>query len=434
MNAALLFHLDEKWERCENGALRPLPKYPALEEPALVLTDFGKSVSGVFTASDNAHYLEAVIARRLRDDGLIDGEVRVLIHAVARGAGSHQVFYTAVPVENWQRLQSWAQSRREHCLLIAYAGLMPCLLSGDNTAVVFHCNREISLLARQQRILGYCSVMAMSTREADFLEAVSALLRRLPAGADGADGAKLKLQWHTFGDPLSPELKTALQARLSQSGLVNARYASLPQTPGSASSQAADALTILSRPLQAARLAANPWSAKFAWFAESQLPRLGACMALCTVLLFAWACVALYQAHSFGQEVERSRAVMRQTAEQTAPPEAHGQDFAITRDLIDAIAQAQAAIDPYAFLVNLRAAATAYGVHILRVSMKGEAITLEGWIEQKGGRDDALAAFLIALRRQDFMLEAVPSSAPTAVSGFFAYRLTPGASHKGGSR
>jgi hypothetical protein len=427
MNAALLFHLDEKWERCENGVLRPLPEYPALEEPALVLTDFGKSVSGVFVASDNARYLDTVIARRLRDDGLIDGEARVLIHAVTRGAGSHQIFYTAVPVENWQRLQSWAQSRREHCLLIAYAGLMPRLLSGDNTAVVFHCNREISLLARRQGVLSYCSVMALSTREADFLEAVGALLRRIPASVAGAGGAKLKLQWHTFGEALSPELKTALKAQLAASGLADARYATLPQTPGNA----ADALTILSRPLQATRLAANPWPAKFTWFAESQLPRLGACMALCAALLFALGGVALYQARSFGQEAERSRAVMRQTAEQTAPPEARGQDFAITRNLIDAIAQAQAAIDPHAFLVNLRAAATANEVHILRVSMEGEAITVEGWIEQKGGRDDALAAFLIALRRQGFMLEAVPSSTPTAVSGFFAYRLTQGAPQKG---
>jgi hypothetical protein len=430
MNAALLFHLDEKWERCENGVLRPLPEYPALEEPALVLTDFGKSVSGVFVASDNARYLDTVIARRLRDDGLIDGEARVLIHAVTRGAGSHQIFYTAVPVENWQRLQSWAQSRREHCLLIAYAGLMPRLLSGDNTAVVFHCDREISLLARRQGILSYCSVMALSTREADFLEAVGTLLRRIPVGAGGA---KLKLQWHTFGGALSPELKTALAVQLAESGLADARYATLPQTPGRhASSKAGDALTILSRPLQVARLAANSWPEKFAWFAESQLPRLGACMALCAVLLLVPGGVAFYQARSFEREAEHSRAVMRQTAEQAAPLEARGQDFVLTRDLIDAIAQAQGAIDPYTFLVNLRAVATANDVHILRVSMKGEAITLEGRIEPRGGRDDALAAFLVALRRQGFALEAVAPSVPTPASGFFAYRLIRNVARKGG--
>jgi hypothetical protein len=429
MNAALIFHFDEQWERCENGVLYPLPEYPALEEPALVLTDFGKSVSGVFAASDNARYLEAVIARRLRDDGLIDGEVRVLIHAAARGAGSRQVFYTAVPAENWQRLQSWAESRREHCLLIACAGLMPRLLSGDNAAVIFHCHREISLLARRQGILSYSSMMALSAREEDFLETVGALTRRVPAGAAG--GAKPKLLWHTFGEPLAPELKRSLQAQLAESGLADTRYAALPQTPGNVPAHA-DALTVLSRPWRAARLAANPWPAKLAWLGESQLPRLGGVAALCAALLFAWGYVTLDRARTLDHEAERLRAALRPAAGQAAPAEARGPDFAVTRELIDAIAQAQAAIDPHAFLVNLRAAATANEVHILRVAMNGEAITVEGRIEPRGGRDDALAAFLVALRRLGFTPEAVAPSAPTPAGGFFAYRLVRSAARKGG--
>ncbi|GHU31416.1 hypothetical protein AGMMS50256_19860 [Betaproteobacteria bacterium] len=246
MNSAVIFNLDEKWERYEDGVPQALPDYPELEEPALALTDFGKSVSGVF-ASDNPRYLDAIIARRLRDDGLIDGEAKVLIHPVK---GSRQVFYTAVPMENWQRLQSWAETRREHCLLIAHAGLMPRLLTGDNEAVIFHCNREISLLARQQGILSYYSIMTLSAREEDFLETVGILMRRVPALSD----TKLKLRWHTFGEPLSPELTQALQAQLSSSGLTDVSYESLKQKR----SAVAEVLRPLSRPWQAVKLAANP--------------------------------------------------------------------------------------------------------------------------------------------------------------------------------
>ncbi|MDR1933985.1 MAG: hypothetical protein LBS49_00055 [Candidatus Accumulibacter sp.] len=425
MTAAVIFNLDEKWERYENGVPQALPDYPALEEPALVLTDFGKSVSGVFVAGDNSRYLDAVITRRLRDDGLIDGEARVLIHAVERGGSSHQVFYTAVPMENWQRLQSWAESRREHCLLIAHAGLMPRLMGRGDQAVVFHCNREISLLARQQGLLGYYSIMTLSAREDDFLETAASLTRRVPANAGGA---KLKLQWHTFGEPLSPGLEQALHAQLSAGNAMDMRYESVQKTNGGVAS----ALRPLSRPFQVAKLAAGPAPAKIAWLAESLLPRLGQCLAVCTVLLSAWAGVLFYQAYSLDQEVERSRAAMRPPAEQAPPAEARGQDFAITRELIDAMANAQARIDPYAFLVDLRGVATANGVHILRVSMNGEAITVEGRIEQRGGRDDALAAFLVALRRLGFTPEAVAPSRPAQAGGFFAYRLTPGATRKGG--
>lgn len=428
MNEALILHLDEKWERRAEGAWQVLPDCPALEEPALVLTDFGKSVSGVFTASGNSRYLDAIITRRLRDDGLIDGEARVLIHAVERGGSSHQIFYTAVPMENWQRLQSWAESQREHCLLIAHAGLMPRLLAGDNTAVVFHCNREISLLTRQRGVLSHYSIMTLSAREDDFLETAAALMRRVPAGAGGA---KLKLQWHTFGEPLPPGLEQALRAQLSASGAVDVRYEALRHMLENAPGDASGALRSLARPFQVVKLAASPAPAKIAWLAENQLPRLGGCLALCAALLSVWACLALYQARSLDQEMEVSRAAIRQATGEAPPPEARGPDFTVTRELIDAMAKAQSAIDPHAFLLDLRAVATANEVHILRIKMDGQAVTIEGWTEPKGGRDDALAAFLVALRRLGFTAQAVAPAAPPPGSGFFAYRLSPSAARKG---
>jgi hypothetical protein len=425
MNPAVILNLDGKWEeRHENGVLQTLPDNPALDEPALVLTDFGKSISGVFVSSDNSRYLDAIITRRLRDDGLIDGEAKVLIHAVERGGGSHQIFYTAVPMQNWQRLQFWSENQSEHCLLIAHAGLMWSLLSGDNEAVVFHCNREISLLARQQGILSYYSIMTLSASEEDFLKTVGALMRRVPASSGGK---KLKLQWHTLGEPLSPELIETLQAQLSANGLVDASYESLKSKKGGV----AEALKPLSRPLQVVKLAANPEPVKIAWLAENRLPGFSGWMALCAVVLTAWSCYLLYQADSLDQEAARARAALQQSAQQAPLEAVRGQDFAATRDLIDAIGNAQAEIDPYAFLTHLRAVATANDVHILRVRMEAQAVTVEGRVDQQGGRDDALSGFLVALRRLGFTLEAVAPSAPTAGNGFFAYRFTLGAARKG---
>ncbi|GHU31412.1 hypothetical protein AGMMS50256_19850 [Betaproteobacteria bacterium] len=163
------------------------------------------------------------------------------------------------------------------------------------------------------------------------------------------------------------------------------------------------------------------------------MPRFSGWLALCTVALTAWASFLLYQAQSLDSEVENARAAMRQNAEQAPLPGARGQNFAATRDLIDAIGNAQAAIDPYAFLLDLRAVATANEVHILRVRMESRSITVEGRVDQRGGRDDALSAFLVGLRRLGFTPEAVASSAPTPGNGFFAYRFTPGAAQKGAS-
>ena len=189
----------------------------------------------------------------------------------------------------------------------------------------------------------------------------------------------------------------------------------------------------LARPWQAVRLAANPGPAKFAWLSENLLPRFCGWMALCAVALFVWTGVLFYQAQSLDTEVENARAVMLKNAEQAPPPSTRGQNFAATRDLIDAIGNAQAAIDPYAFLINLRAVSTANEVHILRVKMEGRTVTVEGRVDQKGGRDDALSAFIVGMRRLGFTPEAIAPSAPTPCNGFFAYRFTPGAARKGAS-
>jgi hypothetical protein len=421
MNEALILNLDEQWERRADSVWQTLPDYPALEEPAQVLTDFGKSVSGVFVASGPSRYLDAIIARRLRDDGLIDSEARILIHAIERGGSSHQVFYTAVPAENWQRLQTWAQSQPEHCLLIAHAGLMARLLTGDNAAVVFHCNREISLLSRQRGVLSYYSIMTLNTRDDGLLETVGMLMRRVPVAA----GVRLRLRWYSFGEALSPELEHALRAQLAASGVTEPDYEAPRQAPEKSS-----LLRLLERPFQVVKLAANPAPAKIAWLAESQLPRLGLCLALCAALLGGWGYLTQDEARSLDEEVARSRAAMRQTAD-AAVAEALAPDLAATRELIEAMANAQSAIDPHAFLLDLRAVATANAVHILRVRMEARSVTIEGRIEALGGRDDSLAAFLVALRRLGFTAEAVAPAAPSTGGGFFAYRLVPGAARKG---
>ena len=107
MNAAILLHLDGNWALIEGDHIRSVPEYPRLTAPTRVLTDFGGAVSGVSTIHENRRYAEALIGRRLRDDGAIENEeARVLIHHGVSVPGGWQALYTAMPMTLWRRTQS----------------------------------------------------------------------------------------------------------------------------------------------------------------------------------------------------------------------------------------------------------------------------------------------------------------------------------------
>ncbi|GHT90134.1 hypothetical protein FACS1894101_2200 [Betaproteobacteria bacterium] len=430
MSAVTIFNLDEKWALCAGGQLRELPDYPALDSPALVLTDFGKSASDVFVASKNSPYLDAIIARRVRDEGQIDGETKVLIHTVERVGGSYQVLYTAVPMETWQGLEAWSESQPEHCLLISHVALMSHLLSAqhkgkEDTAVVFHCNREIALLVRRRGVLSYYAILALSVREEDFLETARTLIARIPA-AGGIGNAKLKLNWYTLGAAVSDELEDALVTRLPELCPVQVRYFALPATTQDAQgSRFNEALQVFSQPLRAAKLAANSSIAKINYVAESLLPTLCKVMLVLALALFIRGSFLFFQAYRINSEVELLQQETQRLLADGAPASADSHEFHLTRDLVERMSKAQAGIDPYVLLRDLQRAAGS-NVHLLAVRLEPGVTTIEGWIEQKGGRDDALAAFLVELRKLGFTPEAVAlTGRDLQHNGAFAYRLNP---------
>jgi hypothetical protein len=426
MNAATLLYLDNQWRFCEDGNFRDSVEYPNLDYPALVLSDFGSSISGVSVLSAHNRYLDALIARRLRDDGLVDGETKVLIHAKEQSGGDCQVLYTAVPMETWRRLQAWALAQREHCLLIPHLALMFRLLRGNDSAVVFHGGREFSLLIRQQGVLSYYTVFALSARDEDLREAVKALASRVPRSRGEAPEA-LKLNWYALG-AASPEQTKDLAERFSESC---GAHAQVSQPGRKEPGYAAHPLFMGARsPYFWARLAVNPGGPRIDYVAENALPLLGRWAALAALAFFVWGGVLLLQAFTTDAGAAQDREQARQILQNTPPPAPFSQEFLVTRAFVEGIGKAQAGVDPYALLAHLRAAA-GNGVHLLRVRVN-DGITIEGWTESRGS-DTALSGFVTQLRGLGFSPEAIdaPQGADIRRNGFFAYRLQTAAAQPG---
>ncbi|MDR1163717.1 MAG: hypothetical protein LBM17_07805 [Candidatus Accumulibacter sp.] len=427
MNEAILFHLDNRWILFADGAARVVEEYPRLDAPTIVVTDFGGALCGVAPVGAQSGYAEALISRRLRDEGMIDGEAKVVIHHSVKSSGDFQAFYTAVPVDAWQRMQAWARIQEEACLLVPLAAVMYRLLPRGEAGVFFRHGRNIALLFSRKSGLIYSFVLSLGDDAEDLLSAVRTLAGRIPDHSFDPARLTMSLTWYSLlesgasNESNDPDEDEKLCAAFSEaSGLRVVR------APVEACGGIRVAMSAI-RSVLSERIAVNPAAARFDYFAEKHLRHAALCAGLAALAFLIGGGVSLWQAGSIGARSEQNRNEARaieqrlQGGRKLASP---GRAFYATRDLVDLVANAQAGIDPYVFLRNLRAA-SGDKVKLLRVSM-GKEIVVEGWVDQTGGDDTPLAGFVTQLRQMGFSLEAidVPSAENTHRSGFFAYRLT----------
>jgi hypothetical protein len=429
MNEAIIFHMDGKWLLFEGESVRAVQEYPRLEAPAMVLTDFGGALSGVSSVSGRSAYAGALIGRRLRDEGLVDGETRVLIHRRVKDSGGFLCLYTAVPMDAWRRMQSWAQNQKEHCLLIPQTAAMLRLLPREGNGLVFRCGRRISLLFQRRDGLDYFSALSLSDDRSDLLTCVGTLAARLPGQAFDPARNAANLSWFSLSGPGGADGEDdVLCAAFSEISGIETTCAPTESYRG-ASGECRVALSAL-RPIFSERLAINPMRARFDYFAEKRLAQAGWCAGIAALLFTIGGVALLWQASEINaravqdkERAERAQAIA-QSVQGEAPPAFPASRFHATRDLVDLIAGAQTGIDPSAFLRKLRLA-SGDKVKLLRVSV-GKEIIVEGWVDQTGGNDGPLAGFVTQLRRQGFSPEAVDTSSTvnTRRTGFFAYRLS----------
>ena len=436
MDNGTLLHTDGKWSLLENNRILPLLDYPKVESPVYVLSDFDGAISGVSTVNNKSSYAESLISRRLRDDGLIDGDVKILVHHGAQTDGGYQVLYTAVPMELWQNMQSWAGGQKEHCLLIPKTALMYDLLSQDNEGVVFHSGRRLSLLVRQQKAMDYFSVLALSDSEEDLHIAARTLAERVKKSQQEGTGRLLKWSWYSLDAASAGEDET-LARIFKDTAEVNMSVAvTEPYIKKNGGQSYASLKTLRSHFSE--KLAVNPLADRINYFAEKNLMKVACCVGVVAVGLIVWGMVSLVQARIITGKAEQNAMETQKITQglQGKTVVAHqDKQFLATRDFVGLVAKAQNSIDPYSFLRHLRLAA-GDTVKIVRVQMQPESssIVIEGWIEQADGSDKPLADFVEQLRKLGFAPKAIDpiSSANIRHNGSFAYRLQPVSEERAG--
>lgn len=197
MSSLFLLHLDGRWLAFDGDRARHLDARPRLDRAAVAVTDFDGAASQVIALEGSPAHAAALIEKRLRADGLIDHESKILIHQSKTVGNGYQALFTAVPLDRWQQMFAWAEGHDDHCLLLPSVALLWRMLR-PGRGVVLHSGRQFTFLASLRNRIVHASALAFSDDESDLAMTVAALAERAGRELAGDDGAldALEVEWY----------------------------------------------------------------------------------------------------------------------------------------------------------------------------------------------------------------------------------------------
>lgn len=195
MKPQYLLHQDGRWLSFDGRHVRPLDARPRLNRATVVVTDFDGAVSQVTALEGSPAHAVALIEKRLRADGLIDNESKILIHRTRTVGNGYQALFTAVPLDRWQQMFAWAENQPDHCLLVPTVALLWRTLK-PGRGVVLHSGRQFVFLAAVGERIVHASALAFSDSHDDLAMTAASLAERV--GRELAEGDALQaldVQW-----------------------------------------------------------------------------------------------------------------------------------------------------------------------------------------------------------------------------------------------
>ena len=418
MKQDLILSLDGRWISRLGGNWQAEAAAPSLSAPGRILGDFGGVIAGVAAVDVKAEFAGPVIEKRLRSEGMLDTEARILLHRVVAAGGGSRVFYSAIPLPAWQSAFTWLKGEAALALMYTPETAMLHTARGHDI-VVFAAGRQLRLLVSNADALIYLAVTAYSEDEDDMQTALGNLAAQLAKQWPDRP-LQPTLLWcdvmaSSASDASARELAAALNAQLSRMPVEHIHAG------GDDIYTAAPAL-LASLPVTAAL---NPPVERAAFFAEQAKKPLAAVIGVAGIALLA-------AAGYLGTETARLNTRAFETAARatTLEQDAAGLDVPVgqllvkynpTLTLLDGMAAALRSPDALGLLDTLRGAADGR-VRIMRVRMVAtDGVYRIDGVPVSGASGQALAGFVAAMRTAGYRVDAEDTGGQGQQPGFFSY-------------
>jgi hypothetical protein len=376
MSRQILIQQQDNWLVFDNGKVSRSDTRPRPERAALAVADFEGGVSSVVSLEGSPAHAVALIEKRLRADGLIDSEAKILIHKTRTVGAGYQALFTAAPLENWQQTFAWAEAQPDHCLLTPSTSILWSKLK-TNQVIVYQSGRQISALGLLKHNMVYRTSLAYSDDASDLAMTAGVVAEQL--ANDLADGEQaldpMEVLWcpvlvpqpEDGGSWLDDSLREIFSAR-SGMAIRSVPVETVIDDQGRSYRTGARWLSNGASPF----IAVNPPISRWAYVAEWALPIASAASVVFAIALASlgthWtlnASEAEQQASVIGQQIDGIDSKIFALEKDQAIP----QDFPAAMVFIEKINQLRQNLDPLAGMADIRDASFGQ-VRIMRVRVE----------------------------------------------------------------
>ena len=289
------------WVHCHGQEAQELPAWPRLTDTALVVLDLDDIFTDVWRFEGKSEYAAALIEKRVRTQGLVEGAAHIVMHRLLKVPGGFQAYFSAVSLDLWQQCAQWAKDQSDHCLVMTSGGLM-CHGVGLGQGRVLLSQRRLMCFVHTEEGMVFSSTQALGFGAAAMGNAAQVVAANQSAvlGRLGAEAVEFGALWSSHKEDQEICL-SALQGVLGGEPVV------MPTAQ----------LTLGSEPVQsvmpalardaASRHALNPTSERVAWRAERWVAVLTVLTAVAGIALGALGVFTNQQAGAQREESQGQR-------------------------------------------------------------------------------------------------------------------------------
>lgn len=266
------------WVHFHGNEAQDVSAWPSLAHSALVVLDLDEIFTDSWRFEGKAEHAIPLIEKRARTQGLVEGATHVVVHRLTKVPGGFQAYFSAIPLELWQRYAAWAREQNEHCLIMTATGLL-CHGIRAGAARVLLSHRRLMFFAQVDGGMFFGSIQILGAGEDGIGSAAQALLGRQRDlwSRIEASAVEYGVLWGAAGgnEALLSALQKALGGAPRALPMAELVFRNAPlQT----------ALPLLAR-ASATHHALNPWIQRIAWHAERWVRPVTVVTALAGLLL-----------------------------------------------------------------------------------------------------------------------------------------------------
>lgn len=174
-----ILQANETWHSFDEETYERIEKFSKTKKNSIFIVSSAGSISGLMNIEGKEKYANIIIEKKLKKEGQVDDEVKVIIHKILKSTDSYQVLYTAYPLDEWNKIIAWANEQDYHCMVVPIIRLGIEEALRTNKWVLISTENTITIIKANKIEFQIETVRAFSSGLDDKIKAINSIIKRI---------------------------------------------------------------------------------------------------------------------------------------------------------------------------------------------------------------------------------------------------------------